>query len=118
MKKLINAPEGVVAEALAAFADVHADLIRADLENRLCLRATPLPAGQVALLSGGGSGHEPLHAGFVGDGMLAAAVLGDVFASPNADQVLAATTAVDAGGGVLFVVKNYTGDVINFRLAS
>lgn len=118
MKKIINAPENVVTETLKGFADAHADLVRADLGNTLCLRSEPLPAGHVALISGGGSGHEPLHAGFVGHGMLAAAVLGDVFASPNADQVLAACTASDAGGGVLLVVKNYTGDVINFRLAA
>lgn len=118
MKKLINAPENVVAESLRAFALVHGDTVRADLEHALCLRRERLPAGQVALISGGGSGHEPLHAGFVGDGLLAAAVLGDIFASPNADQVLAACTAADAGGGVLLIVKNYTGDVINFRLAA
>jgi dihydroxyacetone kinase-like protein len=118
MKKLINAPDTVVTDSLRAFADVHGDVVRADLENALCLRREPLPAGQVALISGGGSGHEPLHAGFVGDGMLAAAVLGDIFASPNADQVLAAGTAADAGGGVLLVIKNYTGDVINFKLAA
>ena len=104
MKKIINAPENVVTETLKGFADAHADLVRADLDNTLCLRSEPLPAGHVALISGGGSGHEPLHAGFVGHGMLAAAVLGDVFASPNADQVLAACTASDAGGGVLLVV--------------
>ena len=90
MKKLINAPERFVADTLAAFAQVHGELVRADLDNTVCLRREPLPRGHVALISGGGSGHEPLHAGFVGDGMLAAAVLGDIFASPNADQVLAA----------------------------
>jgi dihydroxyacetone kinase-like protein len=118
MKKLINAPQDVVGETLRAFVAVHSDLVRADLEHVLCLRHDPLPLGQVALISGGGSGHEPLHAGFVGDGMLAAAVLGDVFASPNADQVLAACKASDTGSGVLLIVKNYTGDVINFRLAA
>ena len=118
MKKLINAPERVVTDTLSAFAEVHGDLVRADLDHVLCLRREPLPAGHVALISGGGSGHEPLHAGFVGDGMLAAAVLGDIFASPNADQVLAACTASDAGGGVLLIIKNYTGDVINFKLAA
>jgi dihydroxyacetone kinase-like protein len=115
VKKLINAPETVVDDALRAFGEVHADLVRVDVRHRLCLRRTPLAAGQVALVSGGGSGHEPLHAGFVGEGMLSAAVLGEVFASPNGDQVLAAATAVDAGGGVLLIVKNYTGDVLNFR---
>ena len=88
MKKLINAPERFVADTLTAFAQVHGELVRADLDNTVCLRREPLPRGHVALISGGGSGHEPLHAGFVGEGMLAAAVLGDIFASPNADQVL------------------------------
>lgn len=118
MKKLINDPGAVVVDALRGFEAAHADLVRVDPDNKLCLRREPLPQGQVALLSGGGSGHEPLHAGFVGSGMLAAAVCGDVFASPNADQVLAGCVAADAGAGVLLVVKNYTGDVINFRLAA
>jgi dihydroxyacetone kinase-like protein len=118
MKKIINDPSNAVTDALAAFADVHSNLVRADVKNKLCLRRTPLPAGQVALVSGGGSGHEPLHAGFVGDGMLAGAVLGDVFASPTADQIAAAATETHAGGGVLLIVKNYTGDVLNFRLAA
>lgn len=118
MKKLMDAPDTVVADVLRAFAEVHADIVRADLDKGLCLRRRPLPAGQVALVSGGGSGHDPLHAGFVGDGMLSAAVLGDIFASPTADQVLAAAVAADSGGGVLLVVKNYTGDVLNFRYAA
>jgi dihydroxyacetone kinase-like protein len=118
VKKLINDSDHVVRDALVGFAAAHADLVRVDHDSRLCLRRVPLPAGQVALVSGGGSGHEPLHAGFVGDGMLAAAVLGDVFASPTADQVLAAIAGSDSGGGVLLIVKNYTGDVLNFRLAA
>jgi dihydroxyacetone kinase-like protein len=118
MKKLINAPADAVVDSLRGFAEAHRALVVADLENLVCLTRSPLPSGQVALVSGGGSGHEPLHAGFVGDGMLTAAVLGDIFASPTADQVLAACTAADAGGGVLLVVKNYTGDVLNFRLAA
>ncbi len=118
MKKLINDSDYVVRDALVGFAAAHADLVRVDHDNRLCLRRVPFSPGQVALVSGGGSGHEPLHAGLVGDGMLAAAVLGDVFASPTADQVLAAIAASDAGGGVLLIVKNYTGDVLNFRLAA
>lgn len=118
MKKLINAPADVVPQALAGFAAAHPDIVTADLAERVCRRRDPLPRGQVALVSGGGSGHEPLHAGFVGPGMLSAAVLGDVFASPTADQVLAAIRAVDAGAGVVLIVKNYTGDVINFRLAA
>ncbi len=118
MKKIIDDPATFVRDSLAAFAEVHSGIVRADLEHRLCLRASPLPAGQVALVSGGGSGHEPLHAGFVGDGMLAAAVLGEIFTSPTPDQVLEAATAVQAGGGVLFIVKNYTGDVMNFGMAA
>lgn len=118
MKKIQDDPAGVVDQTLVAFAEVHADLVRADPGNRLCLRATPLPGGHVALVSGGGSGHEPLHAGLVGDGMLAAAVLGDIFASPSSDQVAAAVHAADVGGGVLLIVKNYTGDKINFRVAA
>src|SRR6185437_13055480 len=106
MKKLINDHEHVVRDALAGFAAAHGDLIRVDHDNRLCLRRDRLPAGRVALVSGGGSGHEPLHAGCVGEGMRTAAVLGDVFASPTADQVLAAIAACDSGGGVLLIVKN------------
>jgi len=118
VKKIMNDPATVVDETLAAFALVHSDLVRSDIAHRLCLRREPLPAGQVALISGGGSGHEPLHAGFVGDGMLAAAVLGDIFAAPSSDQVAAAATATDTGAGVLFIVKNYTGDKLNFRVAT
>lgn len=118
MKKIINDPTAVVDEALAAFGLVHADLVRIDPESRLCLRRDALPAGQVALVSGGGSGHEPLHAGLVGPGMLAAAVCGDIFASPTSLQIEDAARAVDAGGGVLMIVKNYTGDKINFKLAA
>lgn len=118
MKKIMNDPATVVDDTLAAFALVHHGLVRADPQYRLCLRAEPLPPGHVALISGGGSGHEPLHAGFVGDGMLAAAVLGDIFAAPSSDQVAAAAAATDTGAGVLFIVKNYTGDKLNFRVAA
>ncbi|MFF0465392.1 dihydroxyacetone kinase subunit DhaK [Streptomyces mexicanus] len=118
MKKILDDPARVVTDTLAALGTVHADLIRADLDHHVALRATPLAEGQVAVISGGGSGHEPLHAGFVGEGMLAAAVLGDIFASPSADQITAAARAIGTGAGVLFLVKNYTGDVLNFRLAA
>jgi dihydroxyacetone kinase-like protein len=118
MKKLINAPESVVSDALAGLAAAHPGLT-VDAERRIVLR-TPAAAtaGKVALVSGGGSGHEPLHAGFVGPGMLDAACAGEVFTSPVPDQMLAAAQATHAGAGVLFLVKNYTGDVLNFQLAA
>ena len=118
MKKFLNSPERLVDESLAGFVRAHPALVRSDPQQRLCLRADAPVAGKVALVSGGGSGHEPLHAGFVGSGMLDAACLGEVFTSPTVDQVLAAAQAVDGGAGVLFIVKNYTGDVINFRYAA
>ena len=118
MKKFLNDPERLVDEALAGFVRAYPDLVRSDPDYRLCLRADAPVAGKVALVSGGGSGHEPLHAGFVGRGVLDAACLGDVFTSPVADQMLAAARAVHGGAGVLFIVKNYTGDVINFRYAA
>jgi dihydroxyacetone kinase-like protein len=118
VKKLINDPSDVVADALRGMAAAHPGTLRVDVENRIVYRA-PAPArGKVALVSGGGSGHEPLHAGFVGRGMLDAACAGEVFTSPVPDQVLAATTAVDGGAGVLHVVKNYTGDLMNFEMAA
>src|SRR5690606_38309572 len=92
--------------------------VRVDHQNRVILRATPKEQGKVALVSGGGSGHEPLHGGFVGLGMLDAACAGQMFTSPTPDQMQAATTAVDAGAGVLHIVKNYTGDVMNFEMAA
>lgn len=118
MKKFLNEPGLLVDQALAGFVRAYPTLVRSDPDHRLCLRADAPVAGKVALVSGGGSGHEPLHAGFVGRGMLAAACLGDIFTSPVADQMLAAARAVDGGAGVLFIVKNYTGDVINFRYAA
>jgi len=118
MKKFLNSPDRLVDEALAGFVRAHSALVRSVPEQRLCVRADAPVAGKVALVSGGGSGHEPLHAGFVGPGMLDAACLGDVFTSPTVDQVLAAAQSVDGGAGVLFIVKNYTGDVINFRYAA
>ena len=116
MKKLINAPESVLAESLDGFAAAHADLVMLGEERRFVRRAVLKP-GKVALLSGGGSGHEPLHAGFVGLGMLDAACPGQVFTSPTPDQMMAAAEAVDGGAGVLFIVKNYEGDVMNFDMA-
>ena len=117
MKKLINAPEDVLADALAGIAAAHPSL-RVDREAKFITRAAGAQAGKVALVSGGGSGHEPLHGGFVGTGMLHAACPGEVFTSPVPDQMLAAARAVDGGAGVIFVVKNYTGDVLNFEMAA
>ncbi|RKE23122.1 dihydroxyacetone kinase subunit DhaK [Streptomyces sp. TLI_171] len=117
MKKLINSPGTVVDDALAGLAAAHPGLA-VDRELGLVTRAVRPARRKVALVSGGGSGHEPLHVGFVGPGMLDAACPGEVFTSPSADRILAAALAVDNGAGVLFVVKNYTGDVLNFRLAA
>lgn len=117
-KKFLNDPVHAALDSLAGFARSVPELVRWDDVAQIIVRATPLPAGQVGLVSGGGSGHEPLHAGFVGPGMLTAAAPGAVFASPSVDQILAATRAAAAGGGVLHIVKNYTGDVLNFRLAA
>jgi phosphoenolpyruvate---glycerone phosphotransferase subunit DhaK len=118
MKKFINAPEDVVKESLAGLGAAHADLVRVDFENQIVVRKDAPVAGKVGLLSGGGSGHEPMHGGFVGRGMLDAACPGEIFTSPVPDQMLAATKAVDGGAGVLHIVKNYTGDVMNFKLAA
>ncbi|MEU7629043.1 dihydroxyacetone kinase subunit DhaK [Nocardia sp. NPDC049220] len=117
MKKLINDPADVIADALAGLAAAHPEL-RVDQRNRIVLRGDAPVPGKVGLVSGGGSGHEPMHTGFVGPGMLDAACVGEVFTSPVPDQILAATTAVDAGVGVLHIVKNYTGDVMNFEMAA
>ncbi len=118
MKKLINDVDAVLAESLAGFARAHDDLVSLSEEPVFIRRRGATPGGQVALISGGGSGHEPLHAGFVGRGMLHAACPGQVFTSPTPDQMLAAAEAVDAGAGVLFIVKNYEGDVMNFEMAA
>src|SRR5262245_61244796 len=118
MKKLINRPEDVVAESLVGLAAAHPGLLRVDLAAQIVVRADAPRAGKVALVSGGGSGHEPLHGGFVGPGMLDAACPGAIFTSPVPDQVLAAARAVDGGAGTVLIVKNYTGDVMNFRLAA
>ena len=117
MKKLINSPDDVLAEALRGV-DAADENVRVDHENRVIFRAAPARTGKVAVISGGGSGHEPLHGGFVGVGMLDAACAGQVFTSPSPDQILAATVGTDAGAGVLHVVKNYTGDVMNFEMAA
>ena len=117
MKKLINHPDTVVTDALAGMAAAHPGLA-VDLENRVITRAGGPVAGKVGLVSGGGSGHEPLHGGFVGYGMLDAACAGEVFTSPVPDQMLVATKAVNGGAGVLHVVKNYTGDILNFAMAA
>jgi dihydroxyacetone kinase-like protein len=117
MRKLINDPADVVAEALRGMALAHPEL-RVDHENRIVFRAGGPVQGKVGLLSGGGSGHEPMHGGFVGPGMLDAACAGEVFTSPVPDQVVEATKGVDGGAGVLHVVKNYTGDVLNFEMAA
>ena len=118
MKKIINDPTTVVTEALQGMALAHPDLITVTLDPATIVRADAPIKGKVALVSGGGSGHEPLHGGFVGAGMLDAAAPGAVFTSPTPDQVLAATQAVDGGAGVLHIVKNYTGDVLNFETAA
>ncbi|NUL07772.1 dihydroxyacetone kinase subunit DhaK [Streptomyces lunaelactis] len=117
MKKLINAPEAVLDEALAGIAAAHPEL-KVDAENKVIARADGTRTGKVALISGGGSGHEPLHGGFVGLGMLDAACPGEVFTSPVPGQMLSAAQAVNGGAGVLFIVKNYTGDVLNFQMAA
>lgn len=118
MKKLINAPGDVVAESVAGFAAAHEDIVRAQFDPTFVVRRDAPVAGKVGIVSGGGSGHEPLHAGYVGVGMLDAAVPGAVFTSPTPDPILAATRAVDGGAGVLHIVKNYTGDVLNFETAA
>jgi dihydroxyacetone kinase-like protein len=117
MKKLINAVDDVVTDALAGVAAAHPSL-SVDIENKVITRAGGPRAGKVGLVSGGGSGHEPLHGGYVGYGMLDAACPGEVFTSPVPDQVLQATKAVNGGAGVLHIVKNYTGDVLNFQMAA
>jgi dihydroxyacetone kinase-like protein len=118
VKKLINDPEHVVKEALAGMADAHADLITVHYDPDYIVRADAPVQGKVGVISGGGSGHEPMHGGFVGKGMLDAACPGAVFTSPVPDQMLAATKAVSGGKGVLHIVKNYTGDIMNFEMAA
>lgn len=118
MKKLINDPKNVVNESVAGFEAAHSQLVRVSHDPLYIVRTDAPVAGKVGIVSGGGSGHEPLHGGFVGPGMLDAAVPGPVFTSPTPDPILAATKAVDGGAGVLYIVKNYTGDVLNFETAA
>ena len=118
MKKLINSPDDVVKEELEGIAAAHGDRVRVSFDPAYIVRADAPVSGKVGIISGGGSGHEPMHGGFVGRGMLDAACPGEVFTSPTPDQMEAATKAVDGGAGVLHIVKNYTGDVLNFEMAA
>ena len=118
MKKLINKADDVVTEALHGIAAAHPDLVKVHSNPNIIVRADAPVQGKVGLVSGGGSGHEPMHGGFVGPGMLDAACPGEVFTSPTPDQMLEATKAVNGGAGVLHIVKNYTGDVMNFEMAA
>src|SRR5213080_3855307 len=118
LKKLINTPETEVKDALAGMAAAHGDLIRVEYDPNVIIRKDAPRKGKVGLVSGGGSGHEPMHGGYVGLGMLDAACPGAVFTSPVPDQMLEATKGVDGGAGVVHIVKNYTGDVMNFQLAA
>src|SRR5437667_5304887 len=117
VKKFLNKVDDFLSESLAGFATAHSDLVTLNAEPVFVRRKT-LTQGKVALISGGGSGHEPLHAGFVGYGMLDAACPGQVFTSPTPDQMMAAAEAVDRGVGLLFIVKNYSGDRMNFEMAA
>jgi phosphoenolpyruvate---glycerone phosphotransferase subunit DhaK len=118
MKKLINDPKNVVRDSLEGLALAHPDILKVCFDPTYVIRAEAPVAGKVAIVSGGGSGHEPMHVGFVGKGMLDAACPGQVFTSPTPDQIEAATRAVDSGAGVLHIVKNYTGDIMNFEMAA
>ena len=118
MKKLINDPKAVVRETLEGFEAAHADKVKVHFDPDWVERAKPKGDGKVGVISGGGSGHEPLHAGYVGLGMLDAAVPGAVFTSPTPDPIVEATKAADRGAGVIHIVKNYTGDVLNFETAA
>ncbi len=118
MKKLINDPQNVVRESLAGLGRAHADILRVSTDPVYVVRDGAPVKGKVGIVSGGGSGHEPMHGGFVGKGMLDAACPGEVFTSPTPDQIEAATRAVDGGAGVLHIIKNYTGDIMNFEMAA
>ncbi|MGZ8190763.1 MAG: dihydroxyacetone kinase subunit DhaK [Methylococcaceae bacterium] len=118
MKKFINSIDTLLDESLHGFASAHADIIQLNTQPHFVRRINPITPGKVVLISGGGSGHEPLHTGFVGVGMLDAACPGQIFTSPTPDQMLAAAQVTENGGGVLFIVKNYAGDVMNFEIAS
>ena len=117
MKNLMNNVDNVLTESLDGFAAAHADIVALGAEHEFVRRKRNKP-GKVALISGGGAGHEPLHAGFVGHGMLDAACPGQIFTSPTPNQMMNAAQAVDGGAGVLFIVKNYSGDMMNFQMAS
>ncbi len=118
MKKLMNGVDDLLTESLRGFGAAHADLVTVGLDPMMVTRADAPVSGKVAVVSGGGSGHEPLHAGFVGKGMLDAACPGQIFTSPTPDQIVAAAQAVDGNAGVLYIVKNYAGDVMNFEMAA
>ncbi len=118
MKKFINAIDNLLEESLLGFSKAHADIIQLNTRPYFVKRTKPTPINKVAIISGGGSGHEPLHTGFVGTGMLDAACPGQIFTSPTPDQMMAAAEAVEHNAGVLFIVKNYAGDVMNFEIAS
>src|ERR1700693_3484201 len=118
VKKLINTPETEVKDAMAGMAAAHADLIRVEYDPNVIIRKDAPRKGKVGLVSGGGSRHEPMHGGFVGPGMFDAAFSAALFTSPAPDQMAAATKAVDGGAGVLHIVKNYTGDILNFDMAA
>src|SRR4051812_1609781 len=118
MKKLINDPQHVMRDSLAGFAAAHSDILKVSFDPVYVVRADAPVAGKVGIISGGGSGHEPLHGGFVGRGMLDAACPGQVFTSPTPDQMTAAAKAADGGAGILFIVKNYAGDLMNFEMAA
>ncbi len=118
MKKLINDPTTVVEESISGMARAHADLLRVHFDPNFIVRADAPRMGKVGVISGGGSGHEPMHNGFVGVGMLDAACPGPIFTSPTPDQIFAAACAVNGGAGVLFIIKNYTGDILNFDIAA
>src|SRR5271154_5718021 len=117
MKRLMNAVDAMLDESLDGFAAAHADIVELGADRKF-VRRRVLSPGKVALISGGGSGHEPLHAGFVGRGMLDAACPGQVFTSPTPDQIVEAAAAVGGTAGVLFIVKNYAGDCMNFEMAA
>ena len=118
MKKFMNTADDFLKESLQGFGAAHQDIVSVYYDPNFITRSQPTKEGKVALISGGGSGHEPMHGGLVGHGMLDAACPGFVFSSPTPDQMLAAAEKVDSGAGVLFVVKNYSGDVMNFQMAA
>src|ERR1700749_4515237 len=118
MKKLINSPDSVVADALHGVQAAHGDRLRVSYHPFVVVRAAARIKGKVGLISGGGAGHEPMHGGFVGPGMLDAACPGEVFTSPTPDQMLEATKGVNGGAGGIYIGQNYTGDVLNFEMAA